>query len=297
MIIEGGADNCNVTSIFGANHATITVISSITLPDGQKYEFQYDPTYGTVNKITYPGGGYVEYEWGMSPDPQAVNAFPATQSGTGASMPNACTFEFTTPVVTSRTVSFDGTHTSQSQTFSYTTAWNSSDEWTSKTSQVQTTDGVTGNSFQTSYTYGPLAAATVPPFGTATFYNFTPVEYTVQHYDWNNTTTPLDTVTKGWYNQFQEACEVHTLNNNQSYGHFYTWTDGFISDDKEYDFQSGSTLATDCTSNTPPSSPTRETVTTFQSFTSPFSSSFTFAKPAQVTVYSGGTEIAKTQYA
>jgi YD repeat-containing protein len=300
MIIEGGADNCNVTSNFGANSATITVISSITLPDGQKYEFQYDPTYGTVNKITYPGGGYVEYEWGMSPDPQAVNSFPATQTGTGASMPNACTFEFTTPVVISRTVSFDGTHTAQSQTFSYATTWNSSDEWTSKTSQVQTTDGVTGNSFQTSYTYAPTAAATVPPFGTATFYNFTPVEQTVAHYDWNNTTTPLDTVTKAWYNQFQEACEIHTINTASgsiSYGHFYTWTDGFISDDKAYDFQSGSGLASDCTSNTPPSSPTRETTSTFQSFTSPFSSSLTFAKPHIVTLYSGGTEIAQTQYA
>lgn len=42
------------------------VISSLELPNGQSFTFGYDTTYGLLNKITYPTGGYVRYVWGMT---------------------------------------------------------------------------------------------------------------------------------------------------------------------------------------------------------------------------------------
>ncbi|HTW80609.1 MAG TPA: hypothetical protein VME23_13770, partial [Terracidiphilus sp.] len=299
LTVETGASNCSVTGIFPANSATITVISSITLPNGEVYHFDYDPTYGVINEIDFPDGGKVTYTWGLSSSYEDVAAFPAVQSSTGMPMSNACTVQYQVPVVTSRTVYFNGSSPAQYQTYSYTTTWNQT-VWTSKTTSVSTTDQVTGNSFLTSYQYSPTANDVGSPFNSASFPTV-PMEATVQHYDWSNNSTPLDTETEAWYNQFQKACEVHTLNNGQSYAHFYTWQYGFISDDKEYDFQSGSGLANYCTPtgfSTPPGTPTRETVTTFQQFTSPVPPNLTFAKPQTVSVYgNNGTKIAETDYA
>lgn len=43
------------------------VASSIVLPDGRQFTFTYDPTYGMVQKIVYPSGGYVRYVLGPEP--------------------------------------------------------------------------------------------------------------------------------------------------------------------------------------------------------------------------------------
>jgi hypothetical protein len=40
------------------------VITSIQLPNGQSYQFQYDPLYGTIKQISFPTGGYVRFVWG-----------------------------------------------------------------------------------------------------------------------------------------------------------------------------------------------------------------------------------------
>lgn len=298
LTIVTGASNCNLTGVFGANHATITVISSITLPNGEEYQFHYDPTYGVIDEIDFPEGGKVTYSWGLSSSYEEVASFPAIQSGTGMSMSNACTVQYQVPVVTSRTVYFNGSSADQYQTYSYTATWNQT-LWVSKNTSVSTTDEVTGNTFLTKYSYSPTANDVASPFNSATFPTV-PMESTVQHFDWGNSSTPLDTVTEAWYSQFEKACEVHTLNNGQSYAHFYTWQYGFISDDKEYDFQSGSNLASHCTPTgftTPSGTPTRETITTFQQFTSPVPPNLTFAKPLTVSVYGNGTKIAETDYA
>jgi YD repeat-containing protein len=44
---------------------TNTQITSIQLPDGNSYTFQYDPTYGTVSRIGFPTGGHVRFVWGI----------------------------------------------------------------------------------------------------------------------------------------------------------------------------------------------------------------------------------------
>lgn len=42
---------------------TSTAVSSIVLPNGQQYQFGYDPKYDLLNKITYPSGATVTYTW------------------------------------------------------------------------------------------------------------------------------------------------------------------------------------------------------------------------------------------
>jgi RHS repeat-associated protein len=301
LTVSQNAANCGNTAVVGANSATITVISSISLPNGQKYQFQYDPTYGVIKEIDYPDGGKVTYSWQLGPTVgpsqyTSVASFPGVDSS-GNGIDNACTVQYQTPVVTSRTVYFDGSNAAQSQTFTYSTTWNQT-SWTSKSTQITTTDDKTGKNFLTSYTYSPTANNVATPFSDATNPDV-PMEQTVSHYDWGSSSGALDTVTEAWYNQFQKACEVHTLNNGYSYGHYYSWTDGFISDDKEFDSNSVSNLAGYCTPtgfSTPTVTPTRETVTAFQQFTSPVPPGMTFGKPSSVVVYANGTKIAETDY-
>lgn len=40
-------------------------VTSIGYPDGQSYSLQYNSTYGTVSKITFPTGGSVSFTWGI----------------------------------------------------------------------------------------------------------------------------------------------------------------------------------------------------------------------------------------
>lgn len=43
---------------------SVTVLKSITLANSPwSYKFDYDPTYGTIQKITFPTGGYVGFGW------------------------------------------------------------------------------------------------------------------------------------------------------------------------------------------------------------------------------------------
>lgn len=296
--IESGASNCDVTAQFSTNSATITVISSITLPNGQKYQFHYDPTYGLIDEIDFPGGGWVKYTWGVDSGYSSTASFPAVNNSTGQQMSLACTLQYQTPTVLTRTVSFNGSTAAQTQNFSYVTNWGSNGAWTTKDTQIETTDNVMGKQFATDYTYSPTSNDVASPYATASF-SLLPMEETVKHFDWNNSSTPIDTVTEAWYNQFQKACEVHTLNNGESYGNFYTWTDGFISDDKEYDYGAVSNLAGYCTPTNPtapPATPTKETVTAFRQFTSPAPPHLNFYKPSSVISYENRTKVSETDY-
>ena len=42
------------------------VVTSVTLPNGQEYQFSYGGTYGLLSQITYPTGAWVKYTWGVS---------------------------------------------------------------------------------------------------------------------------------------------------------------------------------------------------------------------------------------
>ena len=41
-------------------------ISSIQLPNGKSFSFTYSSTYGVINQVNYPSGGFVKYTWGLS---------------------------------------------------------------------------------------------------------------------------------------------------------------------------------------------------------------------------------------
>lgn len=303
LTVAQDAVNCGNTAVAGPNSATVTVISSITLPNGQEYQFHYDPTYGVVNEIDYPDGGKVTYSWQMGPTGgpsqyTSVASFPGVDSG-GNGLSNACIVQYQTPVVTSRTVYFDGSHAAQSQTFMYSTTWNQV-SWSSKRTDITTTDNNTGKLFLTTYMYSPTANNVATPFSDASFPDV-PMEQTVYHYDWGSPapSPALDTETEAWYNQFQKACDVHTLNSGYSYGHFYTWSYGFVSQDKEFDSNTVSNLASYCTPTgftTPSANPARDTETTFQQFTSPVPPGMIFAKPQTISVYANGAKVAETDY-
>jgi hypothetical protein len=123
-------------SIPGSGSAT--QLSSITLPNGESYSFTYDPTYGLVNEIIYPTGGWVKYTWGWNSSSGAIGI--QVQYG-------ACGWRNGTPVITKRQVSFDGSTVAQEQDFTYATNWTTNTingtgvmQWTTKTTSVKTYD-------------------------------------------------------------------------------------------------------------------------------------------------------------
>jgi RHS repeat-associated protein len=274
-----------------------SVITSLTLPNGQAYQFTYDQVHGTLAKILYPSGGYVSYTWGINP-------LSTTLTTTDANLYNQCFMYIDTAAVLHRYVSFDGSTTALQQDFLYSTTPNGGAGWSSKQTTVTTHDLVRGTSFETVYTYSPLNINCGPNGGGGNCSQLG-VETTIQYYDTSDAL--LETVTKGWYDQNELACELHTLNNGLISGVFYTYgPGGQVTDKKEYDYgQITSTSVCPAIVGTPnaPSGVTRETVTTYQSF--PATSIFTSApsildRPSSVKVYAGssssGTLMAETDY-
>jgi RHS repeat-associated protein len=194
-VISGSA--CN----FGGAHqqwAYQAGVSNLTLPNGKSFSFTYDSTYGVINKMTYPTGGYIRYVWGINPKAEwgvNVNSQPNDQ----------CTALYGVPVITDRYVSFNGTTEVLHQQFTYSTAWtltcangsNNCPNWTSKQTTVATTDNVRGTSYNTIYTYSPLYAD-VPPNTLGGPTTREPAEASIAYYD--TTGTLLKTVYKTWAN-------------------------------------------------------------------------------------------------
>jgi hypothetical protein len=180
--------------------------------------------YGLVNELVYPDGGWVKYTWKMSNDvtdpndPYAQAAFfegNGEMNGTpdGNTYTGACVLQYSTPVLASRTVSFDGSTIAQTQTFTYSTTWGSSYQWTAKQTSVVTTDNISGNTFLTVYNYSPMyTIGDQVPFA-AQVASGIPVESSVLYYSGSSTSTPLlRTVTKTWADLFDLAEEQTTEN-------------------------------------------------------------------------------------
>jgi len=95
------------------------VITSITLPNGQQYQFSYDPTYGVLKKITYPTGAWGSYDWSLVSN-YAEGTFTGQQEGwMGDVTSTHCAFSYGMVMITGRHVSFDGQHDALTQSFSY----------------------------------------------------------------------------------------------------------------------------------------------------------------------------------
>ncbi len=155
-----------------------------SVPSTTQYTFYYggfNPTdssvqnvYGLLNEIIYPSGGWVKYTWKLSSnDPGNQYTEMATFSGLGETSKTlhpACFARYATPVLASRTVSYDGTTVAQTQTFTYTTVWPSDsnwasnpEDWSTKSTTVVTQDNIQERSFQTVYNYTRRISATRRP--------------------------------------------------------------------------------------------------------------------------------------
>jgi len=284
----------NCFGISSAGPGQMNVNQSINLPNGKAYQFQYDPVYGLVSQITYPSGGYVKYSWGLNPISEAVLTF----DNQGLN----CAFEYDTPAVTNRYVSFDGVNVALEQDFHYSpTIWNSSAIWTSKQTIVVTKDCARNNfncsgapSFTTTYNYVSSGGQTGQE---------TAVESSVIYGDFNGNT--LLTVTKGWAGE-RLICELHSLNNGLISGTFYGYGFGDqVTDKKEYDYGLITSTLSCYTNGVPQAAPptgitaTRETAITYQSFpptpSFPASNSI-FDRPSSVITYGAGARVAETDY-
>ncbi len=249
------------TSMSGSTSA----VSQIDLPNGQKFATTYDPTYGMLTKIVYPSGGYVRYVWGLNPQSEALNW---TKVLTVGGYNYHCRYDF--PAITDRYVSFDGSTEILHQHFNYTTTWQSGSYpnnlyWTSKQTTVTTTDLVRNTSFNTVYTYSPVAAPAVPdinPNGPGILGELTeqiPVEQMIQYY--NTSGTLLKTVAKTWFSYPPVLSSEETTLNDTTPNQVSEITYSYNSSEEqtqreEYDYGSGA-----------PGALLRNTVTNYASFT------------------------------
>ncbi|HWR14143.1 MAG TPA: RHS repeat-associated core domain-containing protein [Terriglobales bacterium] len=257
----------NAWCSLGGGGGQVSVIYSLTLPNGKQYQFEYDPTYGLLKKITYPTGGYVRYEWGESPLSAATKGVGA-YNGTGQTF--ACTLRHGTPAVMHRYVSFDGITIAQQQDFSYaSTQWRQTDPlgalgaWISKQTTVTTRDLIRNQSYDTVYNYVPVTIPDPPGLNGWPIVSQAAVESSTIYKNFDGTTAR--TVNKGWLDQYRLGCETQTLENGQTSGTWYQYL-GYVlvTDKKEYDFASSGISCNQTTAGTSPAAaPMRETVTDY----------------------------------
>jgi RHS repeat-associated protein len=219
-------------SSFGSPGNGPPVVTAISLPNGRQYTFTYDSTYGTLNKITYPSGGYVSYTWGVN-QYSALATFPANDPSNPQAL---CQFIYSKPAVTDRYVSFDGSTIALHQHFSYSTTWNGG-QWTSKQTIVTTTDNVSGVTFTATYNYAPLPGPNVPN-QPASIDNQIPLETTVVLKGSNG--VMMRTTSKSWFDQYELKSEQTTLENGSVSEVDYQFGPGAqITQKSEYDFATG----------------------------------------------------------
>jgi len=107
------------------------------------------------------------------------------------------------------------------------------------------------------------------------------LESIIKYYNWANNPTLLRTTTKTWLDQFRMTSEQTTLDNGQTSQDKYTWTGGVVTEKDEYDYGQ--------------SSPTRKTVTNYQSFSS--TPGVIADKPCKTLIEDGNSNLfAETDY-
>ena len=278
----------------GTDNKTKAVVKTITLPNLQQYTFGYHPVYGLLNSITYPTGATVSYTWSINANSESLGL------GAGSTY---CQWQHDWPAIQKRVVSFDGVTPALEQDFSYTTQWGSGGQWTTKTTTVTTKDLLRSGSpsFQTIFVYSGIS---INGFQAAFFYGQTPIENSITYYDWNGSL--LQTVTKNWNTLTKPPLllsQCVTPANGSTAGTFYSYGPlGVMTDKKEYDYGTISSNACAQGASAPTATPTRETVTTYQSFPADSaiypSGPYIYDRPSSVVVKdSTGTRAAETDYA
>jgi YD repeat-containing protein len=315
-----GGDACKATSIStlvapsGSPATTIAdQVKTLTLPNGETYQFQYDPTFGLINKITYPTGAWVEYTWSVIPSSEGVQYRTMPPANGGLCAITHDWFAITKRKVSDYVPSAGVIEPVEEQDFNYSTTWptpgnQNSYNWTSKSTTVTTSDLLRGASFNTIYTYLPMQP---PPESVSAWEDLgvVPQENTIAYYDTNGGL--LKTVTKTWQTMNLMSGECETLPNGQTSGNFYQYAPyaGFggggtlnpnanltdlPTDVAEYDYGA---VSSGC--GKPSSTPPRETKTTYASFgnTPLFPYSSILDRLQSVQVYGNGTRLSETDYA
>jgi RHS repeat-associated protein len=277
-LLRGSGNGCgNIPSLSGP----LSVIKQITLPNNTAYTFSYDPSYGLLNKITYPNGGYVSYTWTLN----TLSEFVSLEDGGGGA--NSCDFSVDAPAVSTRTVSFDGVHIALQQNFTYTTSSMGLGGWATKKTTVATTDNVTGLTYSNEYNYSPFSEE-LQPNDNSPFQPQIPLEQTVVTK--NSAGTAIRTVTKSWFDQYELQSEQTKLEDNSTTSNTtYTYGPGAqVTSKSDYDFPSGTALI-------------RKTVTNYQTFSAtpifPSGPSI-FDRPCQSIVYdsTGSNRVAESDF-
>jgi YD repeat-containing protein len=217
------------TTVSGSRNVLKSLTFTAANEQPQSYQFSYNNSFGLLSQVTYPDGGTVSYTYAL---PSGYNEFASmggwiqiSCNGTSCiyqPVPFGCTWQYQTPVLASRTVTFNGSAVVQTQNFSYGTTWTTNSSggtngWSSKTTTAWTTDNVLNQTSATVYTYTPYTPPP-QPFSAGFTTQAIPMESTVTSYDWgqavgnNPTGTPLKTVTKTWLDQFNMTSIATTIN-------------------------------------------------------------------------------------
>jgi hypothetical protein len=255
------------TTVSGTRNALSSLaLPTSQVPNGQEYQFFYNNNYGLLSEIIYPDGGWVKYTWQLPSGFNEMASMGGTtttsgynpDSNTYTAVPFGCVWQYQTPVLATRQVSFDGTSVAQTQSFSYSTTWDyasdgSVNDWTMKTTTVTTTDNKLGLTSTTVYTYTPVNP-TSQPFPSGNTAQAIPVEYQIFYYDWGqspNSGPLIKTVTKTWRDQFNmtsETTQIHATNRisqtNYTYAYDLCGTPSsnslvYLQEQDDYDFGIG----------------------------------------------------------
>jgi len=296
--------NCGYS---GPQSISMSVVSEIDLPNGQKYSFSYGDAWGRLDKITFPDGGYVRYVWGSN-----VSSLGTYQSWLYQGQPGStvyCLAIVDAPAVTDRYVSYDGSSEVLHQKFTYTTNWveNNPNQlyWSSKNTIVNSDDLITGQSTVTNYTYNYVGYISGPNVASWHAGQQIPVEQAVLYQDGNSNT--FRTVNKTWFDRFTMIGSQTVLDNGQgittlrcpdskdrilaTYEYSFQSTGAKPTDPNCPAFSSGSTQIPLSTGlNTSAIGPLlRQTITAYHSF----SGTNILDEPDSVSVYDGSGNLAK----
>jgi RHS repeat-associated protein len=291
-----GTSTCKMTP-YGTASTQIPFLTEIDLPNGTKYTFTDDGTYGKIGRVNFPSGGYVRYVWGLNASSQMSYIHtPPWLTTTN----EYCYFESDMPAITDRYVSYDGTTEVLHQHFTYSTAWGTNYIWTSKNTTVTSTDLLTGQATVTQYTYAPkdadMGSFDYTPWAPR---SSVPVEQTVQYQDGASHT--LKTVNKTWLNPFSIVGEQIILDNGQGTAILRCYDNNEqLASVYEYGFQSEGSKPADpsCASssglNTSAIGPLRrQTVNAYHNFVGANPSTHIVNEPDSVTFYDGSGNQAK----
>ena len=284
LVYQPSNSSCNGLPIVLSPSGSLTALSVLTLPNGQSYKFYYDSTYGVVNEIVYPTGAWVKYTWSLNALSEVAAGPAVLRQGAGN-----CYYHYGNPAITKRQVSYDGTTIAEEQDFAYSTTWSGNTgtfqatQWSTKNTTVTTYDKVRNINAQTAYTYTPIGIPVPPDTPGYVMGTQVPVESTIIYHNWD--TNVLRTINKTWLNQFLLKSEQTVLpptnlasQINYSYGSL-----GVVTEKDEYDWGQ--------------STPTRKTVTQYQSFPLNALNSALYDRPCQILVEDGsGNRFAETDY-